>query len=263
MRPAFFVLALLPFAAGCGARTSDTAGSDDVSDVATSRVSIRVGKKPLFVGEGTLDFAGDRGELSMSSGPGGPAIPGGRMQVRLFGRTGYTGWTFSGRTSWQKESDTATTGSDRFIPGLGGGKPQDLLSALTKSSKTIEKLEDEKIRGVSATHYRFEPKSLDEDLPQGANAVVDAWFDQAGVVRRVSVPDPEGPIVADYFDFGVEVDVEAPPADQVISEDEFSKLIEKWCKEQPSERQTLFCGFTAEDSGSGSDPGPTETVPAP
>jgi hypothetical protein len=245
----------------------DPAASGDVlSDVATSRVEMNHVEdgKPLFVGKGMLDFVHDRGLLSMSSGPGGPALPGGRMQVRIMGQTGYTGWTFSGGTRWVKDVDTTPRGSDRFIPGLGGPGLQDLLDVLTKSSNKIDKLEREEVRGVSTTHYRarFDSKKLDEYLPKGADPVVEAWIDDAGVVRRVSVPDADGVTVVEYFDFGVDFDVEAPPADEIVSEEEFSKLIVKWCKEQPKDRNNLFCNGIAGEGSSGGEPepGPIETV---
>jgi len=267
MRRAFALIVLVPLAVGCGAKPGDPdASGDEMSDVVTSRVEVRIVEdgKPLFVGNGMLDFVHDRGLLSISSAPGGPAIPGGRMQLRIMGRTAYAGWTFSGETRWQKEFDTAPRGSDRFIPGLGGPSPQDLLGVLTKSSNEIDELESEEVRGVSATHYRarFDSKRLDEFLPESIEPVVEAWIDDAGVVRRVSVPGSDGVTVVDYFDFGVEIDVDAPPADEIVSEEEFSKLIEKWCREQPNDAQSLFCGvLSGEGSGGGEiEPGPIETV---
>ena len=186
------------------------------------------------------------------------------MQLRIMGRMGYTGWTFSGETRWQKEFETTPSRSDRFIPGLGGPSPQDLLRVLTKSSNKIDELESEEVRGVSATHYRarFDPKRFAENLPKSIEPVVEAWIDDAGVARRVSVPGSDGATVVDYFDFGVEVDVEAPPADEIVSEEEFSKLIEKWCRERPKDGHSLFCdAFAAGGSGFGeTETDPIETV---
>ena len=35
--------------------------------------------------------------------------------------------------------------------------------------------------------------------------------------------------VVDLFDFGVQVDVEAPPANEIVSEKEFDKMMDKEC----------------------------------
>ena len=63
--------------------------------------------------------------------------------------------------------------------------------------------------------------------------MIDAWIDDEGLLRRIRIPfgGTDGPVeVIDLYDFGVPVDIEAPPADEVISEDEFSKLLERECE---------------------------------
>jgi hypothetical protein len=42
---------------------------------------------------------------------------------------------------------------------------------------------------------------------------VDVWIDEEGLVRRIALEDGGSPAAVEFFDFGVEVDIEAPPPD--------------------------------------------------
>jgi hypothetical protein len=140
-----------------------------------------------------------------------------------------------------------------FLP-LGGvsANPMDLLSALTGIGGKVTDLGPATVRGVTVTHYRVRvdlakaqahqrPKSRAE-FHSFVSAVglatlrVDVWVDGQARVRRiaVSLPNPQSSGMpagfrisetADYYDFGIPVQVSAPPANEVLSQGAFSQSI--------------------------------------
>jgi hypothetical protein len=269
MRRALILIAMVPLAVACGAKKDAFAGSPGaMKDAGSSRIEISVvgGKEsPLFSGSGAIDYSHNRGELVMKTDDKS-FLPLGTMHFRFFGRTTYVGWTLLGKLRWMKEVEEPT-GTDRFVPGIGGTSPDQVLELLVKSSKKVEILDTEQVRGVAAKHYRghLDPKKLGEDFSEpGDETVVDAWIDEDGLVRRLRVPDAGDSMTIDFFDFGAKVDVEAPPADEVLSEEKFFGLMEQECKSshdkafRAGELCAGFVGFGSGESGSAS---PTETMP--
>jgi hypothetical protein len=128
----------------------------------------------------------------------------------------------------------------------------DALRGIVKGS--IETIGVETIRGVEATHYRglvdmetalagvpeesraqFEEQfgvSLQESTEQVSDYEVDVWIDAGGRVRREKLrfelttggKTAEQTLAFDYVEFGVPVDVQVPPADEVIDFKEFTDL---------------------------------------
>jgi hypothetical protein len=235
MRNALILLVLALLAVGCGAKESGLAESDEaLKDAGSSRMEMTVADSELppgFTATGSIDYARDRAELVIKSKA--MDLPGGEMHVRFIGRTAYIGWTLLGKLRWQKETEYDPTAAERFMPGLGGPNPDQLLGTIIKASEKIETLGNDEIRGVSTKHYRAhidKEKFNDDarDLPD--KLVIDAWIDEDGLVRRVRLPDSDtSTTMIDLYDFGVEVDVEAPSADEIITEDELMKLAEKEC----------------------------------
>jgi len=116
-------------------------------------------------------------------------------------------------------------------------EPGRLLAAFERVSGKVEALGKETVRGVETDHYRLtlELERLIETAPARDRAglrkelearksktqPVEIWIDDAGLARRVRVVVESDPVTIDFFDFGVEVDVEAPPDDQVEDFDAF------------------------------------------
>ena len=114
--------------------------------------------------------------------------------------------------------------------------PGRILTAFQKVSGTVESLGEEVVRGVPASKYRLtlDLERLIETAPAGKRAElrkelaerktktepVEVWIDEAGLARRVGFVVDGGPVTVDFFAFGIDVDVEAPPADQVEDLDE-------------------------------------------
>jgi hypothetical protein len=271
------LLLLVPLAAGCGSEPASLQGSDDaLKNASTSRVEWKLegGAVPywaLFGSTGSIDYANDRGELVFTGNDSEPDA-----RVVFLGRDGYLGARVGDTMYWEKQSSEDTREADRFLPGSSGMAPDRLLKDLIKASKKVDKVGSEEIRGVTTTHYRahLDRSKLGSDANDNVPEAVDAWIDEQGLPRRVRVPYGDGndelAAVVDLFDFGVPVDVQAPPASEIVSEDRFDKLMEKECIKVKTAKDLehanplcLIFGATLEPSGSDSiQIEPTETVPA-
>jgi hypothetical protein len=267
-----WVLLLVPFsllAAGCGSEPSTLAGSEDaLTNASSSRIEWKMEGENVpqwasMRSTGSIDYAKDRAELVMH----GESDSAPEVRLVLVGRDSYMGVEAGGTMHWLKQSVDEATGAERFFPGPGGTSPQRLLKALTDSSKKVEKLGSEEIRGVTATHYRahLDKTKLGIEGNAGEPGVVDAWIDGQDLPRRIRIPfggEGDSGFVMDLFDFGVAVEVEAPPAREVVSEEAFDKLMDEQCAgadKAPEEMNPLCAIFGATlESGQTS---PTETIP--
>jgi hypothetical protein len=271
-RLSLLLLLLVPLAAGCGSEPSSFQGADDaLKDASSSRIEWKLEGKDvpdwaLMRSTGSIDYAKGRGEMMIK----GKSDSAPEARALFIGNDAYLGVEVDGTMYWMKESMYDATGAHRFEPGPGGTSPDRLLKELVKSSKTVEKLGSEDIRGVTTTHYRAH---LDKDKtpirgsPNEEPGVVDAWIDEQGLPRRIRIPygESDGGAVFDLFDFGVPVDVEAPPADEIVSEDKMDKLMEKECAgadTDPESMNPLCLMFASPAESQGSmQISPTETVP--
>jgi hypothetical protein len=100
------------------------------------------------------------------------------------------------------------------------GSPADALDVLDELAGPVETIGDDTVGGRHATHYRVHVDA------KGTRSPVDVWIDdQDRVVKLVaSVPDG-GDLTFEVTSFGVPVDVQAPPADQVEELPDLSSLI--------------------------------------
>jgi hypothetical protein len=165
-----------------------------------------------FTGEGEL--AGDRGrlELHFAEAAGGlfPAdveavYADGALYARVSGLAGLIPGLATGGKDWL-EVDLGADGEalDEYLD-LGGGDPTRLLETL-EAAGAFDEVGSERVRGVETTRYRGSV----------ASSSVDVWVGADGLVRRVAVSDGEGTDVElELFDFGADVEIEPPPADEV------------------------------------------------
>ena len=151
------------------------------------------------------------------------------------------------------ELDLEALGADAGIDlsqleQLGQGDPSQALDYL-RATGSVEEVGTEEIGGVETTHYQgsIMLDSVVEQVPaEQQEAVrkaieklkkqtglteipVDVWVDGDGLLRRMSltytakVPvggetqDASSTVTMEFSDYGIEVDVEAPPADEVTS----------------------------------------------
>jgi hypothetical protein len=267
------LLLLVPLAAGCGSEPSSLQGSDDaLKDASSSRIEWKLEGEgvpdwALMRSTGSIDYANSRGEMVIK----GKSDSAPEARALFIGNDSYLGVEVRGTTYWMKSEAADGTGADRFEPGPGGTSPDRLLKDLVRSSTKVEKLGSEEIRGVTTTHYRahLDKTKAGLGILKDDPGVVDAWIDEQGLARRIRIPfggEKEAAGVFDLFDFGVPVDVEAPPADEIVSEDKMDKLMEKECADKAPEDRNPLCALfgTVLSESSSADSGqisPTETVP--
>jgi hypothetical protein len=133
---------------------------------------------------------------------------------------------------------------------LNQGDPAQVLSYLRGASEGVDEVGEEEVRGVETTHYRarvdlrksvelstetLDPvtraalrESVDRLIEMtGTETIpIDVWIDEEGLARRMAmafdmrVPEATGKthmeMSFELFDFGTAVDVEPPPAGDVI-----------------------------------------------
>jgi len=141
-------------------------------------------------------------------------------------------------------------GAKSLVPGLQNTDPRQFLGALEAISDNVTKVGTQSVRGTETTHYHASidfGKALDQaDIPSSlrdaekqfaksndagpATIPVDVFVDGDGYVRRISLhlddflgndggsgaaSGPALTVSVDLYDFGIPVDVQPPPPDQV------------------------------------------------
>ena len=96
--------------------------------------------------------------------------------------------------------------------------PQKLLRILRDASSETERLGEEDIRGVPTVGYRLTVDCEAALLSCESTAPVEVWIGDDGIVRRIELDDDDGSVTFEFFDFGAEVVIEPPPADDVVDE---------------------------------------------
>jgi hypothetical protein len=245
-------------AAGCGTRVAQadnlaaavahTAGQ--TARIAVTTTMRTQGMSVSFTETGAFDFARSRGIVSTQS-------PVGITEIFLPPKTylkipGGAGGPLPHGKTWiaVDSGGPGGPGSSLFGPFGGGTDPADLLSSLTAISSGVTDLGTTTIRGVQVTGYRvnIDPVKAAARVPRwerasflefaqslGAGAIpVDVWVDRQNLVRRVELslhlpggmgaPASSRVVQAtDFYDFGVPVQVSAPPPAQVATMSQFIK----------------------------------------
>jgi hypothetical protein len=240
--------------AGCGSVSSaDLERSADATAAETSRFELSFHVKGIelnkdrdfkFVASGLFDYPNERGLMRMDeSDPSEDELP---TEFRLIGKTGYERWVFDGKTYWEKDEEVETSDdpSELLVPYPGGPtKPTDVLRRVLMASDETKELGDEDVRGVETTHYRakVDGRKLLQQMERADKLhtpeevwgdrffPVELWIDEESRVRRIRLAEGadanESTVMTiEFFDYGVDVDVEPPPADQVISQKELERL---------------------------------------
>lgn len=242
---------LSPQAAVAQAATKyEEAGSSRVSMSAT--ITGVPGGPLTFTGEGEFDQ--ERGRITMDMSSLGEATAGaltGEMELIIERFVIYMKFPpaiseqLPGGNSWMR-IDLREAGQELGIDleelmQVQQSDPTQALQYLRGASDDFEEVGQEEVRGVETTHYRgtIDLRKAAEQLPEdaresferateliGTNKLpFDVWIDGDGMARRMKYeqPLPSGggetgtmALTMELFDFGVEVDVEPPPDDEVI-----------------------------------------------
>lgn len=115
---------------------------------------------------------------------------------------------------------------DDFVPDQAIQDPAELLRGFRPYRPNVRRMDRRAVRGVATTHYRLTstvpvaPKLRAAGFT-GPSGHTDVWIDALGHVRRLRVHvaglggSPASTTVTDYFDLGVAVHVDRPPAKTV------------------------------------------------
>jgi hypothetical protein len=182
-----------------------------------------------------LDF--DGGRLGVRCDP--PAgTPAGDLEVPVEMRTiGDTMYVRSGRGSKWVKSDGGTDELSQI-------DPRTMLEQLQKEAREVTVVGKEGLQSVETTRYHL----VDSD-----GAPMDVWVDGDGLVRRMRAVDgvgtaDEARVDVAFFDFGADVGIEPPPADQVADNAvQFGGLFSESCSREPSpiSLEDLFAAATS------------------
>jgi len=178
----------------------------------------------------------------------------GEMEVRTIGETSYIRFPFLAlflgvQTEWiAAPADEGMDAAGSFgVAGTTPGNPADFLEAFEEADASVEEVGREEIRGVDTTHYlvTFDmEKLLAEATPEERAQIeeqgplpidsfpMDIWISDDGLVYKYVIelvgedldlpPDEEfGSMVMEFemYDYGEDIDIEPPPADQVTDLD--------------------------------------------
>lgn len=216
------------------------------------------GMSVSYAATGAFDFAHSRGTLTLAAPFGvteryiapkayiklssgiGPALPHGKTWIEV-------------------DSSRLPSGAASSLGPFGAvaGNPKSLLTSLTAIASSERKLGTSTIRGVPVTGYQLniDPAKVEARIPsaqrksvgqlaQGlgkGTLPVDVYVDGQNLLRRVQVAIglphsatgtlhlPAGlrlTVTMDFYDFGVPVNVTAPPASQVVSGSQISGISE-------------------------------------
>ena len=246
--PVAVALALL--AAACGSqsvlqRDVVASAAARTADAGSSRVAFEVKASPLgndvtVRGQGAFDYDASRGRLELDAS----VLSGGPIEVRivdskLFVRTPAALAWVPGVKPW------VAVGDGRSLDAYGLGElqqdPGQLLSLLRASSTKVTKTGTAVVRGTETTRYvaqleltkaleanadhlgltateRAALRRLAEELRGSSTRQtlpVVVFVDDEGLVRRLTLRDADGSVSVDFWDFGADVDVQAPPAGDV------------------------------------------------
>jgi hypothetical protein len=200
-----------------------------------------------FTGEGSYDYGDHVGEMQLDLGGLGDATGLGELELVFADYVVYYHLPLGvlpGEKEWIKIDvealgDSAAVDLQQLAQG-NQSDPAQYLRWLGAVGEDVEELGTETVRGVETTHYRATvdlDRVVDEAEPEVRGATklwidllkrqlelgevpIDVWVDEDGLVRRIEqeyeLDGTRTQITMELDDFGIEVDAEAPPADQVI-----------------------------------------------
>jgi hypothetical protein len=206
-------------------------------------------------GRGVVDFSGAASSMTMEM-PGMGGLEMRQVENTIYMKVPKEfAAQMSGAKPWM-EMDLDAVSEQQGGVNLGqtqSGVAQDptgQLEYLRGVSESVEKVGEEQVRGTQTTRYRATidlKKAAAQEGPEAREAYdetiemlgasklpVGVWLDEQNRIRRfamsLTVPVPENAspnasredatmrtqTVAEYYDFGVPVDVQAPPQDQTM-----------------------------------------------
>jgi len=197
---------------------------------------------PSISGGGFIDFAGNRAEFTMNTA----LVGGGEVEREIFADGALYNTIPSEfrkhlgtKAKWMKTVIPKEVLQGNFFAGglgfSGLADPSSLLTSLKSVSSSVTVVGHPRVRGIQTTEYFavLDDKALASLDPSGSTATlgrqnVKVYIGSDGLVYRLevvfSIDTSNVTGVLDFSDYGVPVHIQAPPASDVIDENEFSKL---------------------------------------
>ena len=202
-------------ASGCGGVEQEpnlAEAAKHTTAAGSSRVEIRAsraeaGEETALACDGAVDYQRKRLQLSCNDAFGETIVIGTAVYVRSEAIRVHTGKPWA--STKLEESDSVFELS-----------PHKLLEMLRAASLETERVGEEDVRGTSTVRYRLTVDCVQGELDCEGTAPVEVWIDGDGLVRRIWADQELGAGTIEFFDFGVEVDIEPPPADEVMDFDD-------------------------------------------
>ncbi|WP_235735017.1 DUF7537 family lipoprotein [Nocardioides alcanivorans] len=201
--------------------------ADGVDETTTAKMTMEITVGGVATtAEGVMDYTGDQPatQLTMTV-PGAPN--GGEMEVILVDGVMYMTMPIEGQSGYMKIDPKANPELAEQMEGLGGFDMASMTKAFTEGLEDVKTVGTEDIDGVSTTHYTV---TVSTDAAtgmlsglQGAEGVelpesltYDIWLDEQGRIAQMEADlDAQGTMKMNVFDYGADVSIKAPPADQV------------------------------------------------
>ena len=176
------------------------------------------------------------------------------MRMITIGDTSWVQWSlltmFTGAEgTWVEAEADESSGFTSDFGFTGSGSPTDVLEALKLAQAEITELGTETVRGVTTTHLRavIDIEALAETLSEAERAELEAelgasgiatlpmefWLGDDGLIYRYSMDLSDPAMLAEtdgqfesarflfeMYDYGADVGITPPPADQIISGDD-------------------------------------------
>jgi hypothetical protein len=189
-------------------------------NLTTAKVSLSFDGPAKIVSSGVVDYRGDDPALKMSVE--GAYGTGTTSEVILVDKAMYL--QVAGKNAKYLKIDLSDPNNPLAdsMGDMAAIDPRATIEAFTKNVKSVHKIGSEDVDGTPTTHYVLvaDTQALGDqlgkkaDLPKSLS--YDMWLDQEGRPRRIeSDLGGQGSMRTDMTDYGSDVSVEAPPADQV------------------------------------------------
>lgn len=170
---------------------------------------------------GVMDLQSPKGVLYFSA----PTARTSSGEIRIVGHCEY----LSSDLGLTSSKPWASVDIDRLLPAFSATSPSSPTDSLhmLESTGTFHRVGAEHVRGVATTHYHGVldvgkasaplPKLLKKELRKTGVSTMptNAWIDGSGFLRKMTTTLSGVTVSIEYYDFGVTVNVSAPPADQV------------------------------------------------
>jgi hypothetical protein len=200
--------------AGCGGAENEpnlAQAAERTEATGSSRIAVHGTEKNAreaarFECEGEADYADARIRIACS-------YPSGDLELIVIGDSTYVRGAFLGTETGRKWLEFPTE-TEEFA--LREFTPEKLLAMLRDASTGTERVGEEDVRGDETVRYRLTVECEKANLDCATTSHVDVWIDGDGIVRRIAVEDDSAEGTIEFYDFGGDVDVEAPPADEVV-----------------------------------------------